>query len=111
MCRRPRPCVRVRVGVTYFRTEPVVKDRRRARRYFAGATICVQALDFRERTGISFQREVASGLARLFCNNRRLWVTLLDREHQSRENHGAQKSCRKPHRIAIESSDHDTCAG
>jgi hypothetical protein len=96
--------------VIYFRTEPVVNVRRRSGRYFVGA-LSVQAHDFGERSGISIQQEVASGLARLVCTNRRLWVTLLDREHQSRENHGTQKSCRKPHRIAIESSDHGTCAG
>jgi hypothetical protein len=54
------------------------------------------------RSGIGVQQKVAFGF-------RRLPLTLLDRDHDSRENHGPQNSRCKPNSIAIESADHATC--
>jgi hypothetical protein len=55
---------------------------------------------FEERSGIGIQQKVAFSLP-LLSEIIRLWLTLLDREHESRENHGTQNSRCKPSCLTV----------
>jgi hypothetical protein len=88
----------------------VIKVCRLSRSYFVGA-LSARTDDFGERSGTGIWQELAARLPRLLGEISCHLVTFLDREHQSRENHGTQKSRRNPHRSAIKSSHHLLCAG
>jgi hypothetical protein len=89
VCRRPRTCTRLHVRVIYFKSESIINARRLSRNYFAVA-LSVRAHDVGGRSGIGIQQQIAPNLPRLLCEIVRLSVRLLERDHQSRENHGAQ---------------------